>query len=171
MQNKYLLTRPNLRPKITLSSRVRARLEGLFQDIAEQKFGGEVQLIVVDSGSRDGTREASLAHGAQIVPIDQASFSHPKALNLGFEAADHDLVLTLVGHSNLTSRVALTGITRWVRTPNLGGIYGPAALPDAHATSWEKLLAATMRLDRRLTPAEPLGELAKGAMVTHRAVF
>lgn len=149
----------------------RERLEGLFADFAQQKFAGEVQIIVVDSGSTDGTRAVASEHGAQVVHIDQEAFSHPKALNLGFEAAEHDLILTMVAHSNLTTNVALSGITRWASMSSLAGIYGPAALPDAYSSVWEKILAAGMHLDRRLGPAAPVAELETGAMVTHRAVF
>lgn len=149
----------------------RERLEGLFQDIAAQQFAGNVQLLVVDSGSKDGTREMAQDYGAQIVPIDQATFSHPKALNAGFEAADHDWVLSLVAHSNLTTTLALAGITRWSYTAGVGGIYGPAMLPDAYATPSEKVLATAMGFHRRLGPAGVLTKLENGAMVTHRAAL
>jgi glycosyltransferase involved in cell wall biosynthesis len=57
------------------------------------------QLIVVDSGSTDGTLELARRHGAEIVPIRRQEFTYGRALNRGFAAARHDWVLSLSAHT------------------------------------------------------------------------
>jgi glycosyltransferase involved in cell wall biosynthesis len=148
----------------------REHLERLLCGVNAQLFGGEVQTIVVDSGSSDGTKETAREYGAEIVGINQTEYSHPKALNLGFEAADHPYVMTLVAHATLTNRLALRGVTRWARDEEFAGAYG-AALPDSRASVWERGVAIGQRLSRRLGPAGPINEWQPGAMVTHRSVL
>ena len=57
------------------------------------------QLIVVDSGSTDGSLEQARAAGAEIVPIKVSEFTYGRALNLGFAAARHGWVLALSAHT------------------------------------------------------------------------
>ena len=57
------------------------------------------QLIVVDSGSTDGSLEHARAAGAEIVPIKESEFTYGRALNLGFAAARHGWVLALSAHT------------------------------------------------------------------------
>jgi len=55
-------------------------------------------LVVVDSGSDDGTTEAARASGAEVIEIPPASFRHGPTRNLGYEAlpADVDVVVFMV---------------------------------------------------------------------------
>lgn len=57
------------------------------------------QLIVVDSGSTDGTVELAKGHGAEIVPIRREDFTYGRALNRGFAAARHEWILSLSAHT------------------------------------------------------------------------
>lgn len=123
---------------------IRSRNDGkhirrLFDDIQAQIFDGKVEVIMVDTQSRDDTAEYARSQGAKIVTISQEDFSYPGALNAGFRAASHPWVLTLVGHSSLTSRMFLKSLTYWAhKDKNVGGIYG---LPMANwnASRWERL--------------------------------
>ena len=55
------------------------------------RLGEGDQLIVVDSGSRDGTVALARSHGAELVPIRKEDFSYGRALNRGLAAARHEL--------------------------------------------------------------------------------
>lgn len=57
------------------------------------------QLILVDSGSTDGTLEIARRHGAEVVPLAPGTFTYGRALNAGFSAARHDWVLVLSAHT------------------------------------------------------------------------
>ncbi len=57
------------------------------------------ELIVVDSGSTDGTLDLARAAKARIVPITAADFTYGRALNVGFTAAQHEWILALSAHT------------------------------------------------------------------------
>ena len=57
------------------------------------------QLVLVDSGSTDGTLELAREHGAEVVAIRKAEFTYGRALNRGFALARHDWVLSLSSHT------------------------------------------------------------------------
>ncbi len=78
----------------------RAALERCLGLLARQRGVGEVQVIVVDSGSRDGTPDAARAHGASVLGTDPAApFSYGGALNLGAGQASHAVLVSLSAHA------------------------------------------------------------------------
>lgn len=108
---------------------IRSRNDGehiqrLFQDIRAQIFEGNIEIILVDTESRDNTAIYAKSQGAKIIHLEQREFSYPRALNLGFQATKYPWVVTLVGHSSLTNRLFLKSLTYWIhQESNLGGIY------------------------------------------------
>jgi glycosyltransferase involved in cell wall biosynthesis/GT2 family glycosyltransferase len=56
---------------------------------------GELELIVIDSGSRDRSREIARAAGAELIEIAPAEFGHGRTRNLGAERASGELVAFL----------------------------------------------------------------------------
>lgn len=159
-------------PNVTVLIRTRnhaERIAGIFEDIHRQAFKGEVQVVVVDTESSDGTQEIARSHGATVRSIAQHDFNYANSLNTGFDAADHPYVLTLVGHSRLSNTQTLHGVTRWATAPSFGGAYG-AALPDGNATLGDVAISLLQKNTARLKPAEKLDEWHSGAMVAHRSV-
>lgn len=79
----------------------RASLERCLGLLARQQGVGEVQVIVVDAGSSDGTPDVARAGGARVVPAGQASagFSYGGALNLGAGHASHEVLASLSAHA------------------------------------------------------------------------
>jgi hypothetical protein len=77
-------------------------LSALIDDLEGQLYSGEVEIIVVDSESRDGSAEHARLRGATVVRISQSDYSHPYALNAGFRVAQHSWVFSLVEHSSLS---------------------------------------------------------------------
>lgn len=66
-----------------------------------------LELLAVDSGSTDGTREKLEAAGARIVKIERERFSHARSTNLGFREAKGEIVVML-------SQDALPTDERWL---------------------------------------------------------
>lgn len=64
----------------------------------QQAFGLEVQTILVDSGSTDGTIEIALAHNVTISTIKKQEFSFGRSLNRGCEIACGDVLVFVSGH-------------------------------------------------------------------------
>lgn len=61
--------------------------------LQSQKGVGNVEIVVVDSGSSDGTPERAEQAGAKVIRISQAQFSHSYARNLGAQNATGDFLL------------------------------------------------------------------------------
>ncbi|QQS18202.1 glycosyltransferase family 2 protein [Candidatus Saccharibacteria bacterium] len=160
-------------PNVTVLIRTRNHertIGSLIDDVLVQQFGGEKQLVVVDTESNDRTKEIAKRYGAVIVPLRQSTFNYADSLNRGFEAADHPFVVELVGHSNLSSTCALRTLTRWAGKPNFAAVYG-AALPNTNATRGDILISALTRAHRRLGPAERIERWEPGALVAHRTIL
>jgi glycosyltransferase involved in cell wall biosynthesis/GT2 family glycosyltransferase len=68
------------------------RLEEVLRAVTSQ---GELELIVIDSGSRDRSRELARAAGAQLVEIRPEEFGHGRTRNLGAERSSGDLICFL----------------------------------------------------------------------------
>jgi rhamnosyltransferase len=65
-------------------------------DAQHSEFGCEV--IVVDSGSTDGTLEIAYSHGCRILTIARKEFSFGRSLNLGCKAAIGNYLVIISGH-------------------------------------------------------------------------
>jgi glycosyltransferase involved in cell wall biosynthesis len=65
------------------------------------------EIIVVDSGSSDGTGAIAREHGAQVISIPAASFTFGGSLNTGTEATTAPIVVALSAH-------AFPGHERWL---------------------------------------------------------
>lgn len=68
----------------------------LLRKLKSQRAIGGVEIVVVDSGSRDGTVQAAHDAGARVVQIAPSEFSHSHARNLGADHASGDLLLFTV---------------------------------------------------------------------------
>jgi rhamnosyltransferase len=67
----------------------------LLAAVRAQRVDAEVEIVVVDSGSRDGSAEAARAHGAVVETIPRAAFSHGGTRNRLMELASGDVVAFL----------------------------------------------------------------------------
>ncbi len=56
---------------------------------------GELELLVIDSGSRDGSQAIARAAGAQLLEIPPEQFGHGRTRNLGAERTSGELICFL----------------------------------------------------------------------------
>jgi glycosyltransferase involved in cell wall biosynthesis len=63
--------------------------------VARQRYDGEVEMLVIDSGSRDGSLEIARVAGARVIEIDPAEFGHGKTRNLGAREARGECLVFL----------------------------------------------------------------------------
>jgi rhamnosyltransferase len=84
-------------------------LPDLLAAIAAQETAGlEVETVVVDSGSTDGTLQIAKQGDCKVVYIRREVFSFGRSLNLGCEAARGDILVMISGHCVPTD-------TQWLR--------------------------------------------------------
>lgn len=69
------------------------------QALAAQRGGFELDVLVVDSGSTDGTVEIARRHGVRVVEIRSEAFDYSTALNLGIDQVAGDFVVSLSAHA------------------------------------------------------------------------
>lgn len=89
-----------MRASIVIRTLNEARhLGDLLAMIARQRAPGlEVETVLIDSGSTDGTVEIARAHGARITTITKAEFSFGRSLNRGCAFATGDILVLISGH-------------------------------------------------------------------------
>jgi len=56
---------------------------GLLESIYSQKYGGDFEVIMIDSGSTDGTLQAAAGYPVRLLQIDPRQFHHGRTRNLG----------------------------------------------------------------------------------------
>lgn len=73
-------------------------LPDLLEGIAVQDYPGRIELLLVDSGSEDGTVDIARRFGCRILTIDRGEFSFGRSLNRGCSAASGDVLVFVSGH-------------------------------------------------------------------------
>ncbi len=109
-----------------------AWLPQTLQAIQQQRYPAPIEIIAVDSESSDGTPELLAQHGARLIAIPQARFSHGYARNLGVQHAQGELCVFLSQDAQPLGSNWLQTLTAPLSDPRLGAIYGrQIARPDA----------------------------------------
>ena len=90
-----------------------------------------VQVIYVDLGSQDASRQIAAAQGATVITLE--SFSFGAALNLGAEAAQQPVIAALSAHTGLPDHGWLARACATLADPGVactsGDVYGPDGEP------------------------------------------
>lgn len=74
-------------------------LNDLLLMIARQQTDNlEVETVLIDSGSTDGTVEIAERHGARVTTIDKSEFSFGRSLNRGCAFSTGDFLVLISGH-------------------------------------------------------------------------
>jgi glycosyltransferase involved in cell wall biosynthesis len=108
-------------------------LDEVLGAVRRQVVDAEVELLVVDSGSTDGSLEIARRHEARIHEIPQAEFSHGRTRNLMMELARGDRVAFLTqdatpAHDRWLARL----LEGFEAAPRVGAVFGPHdARPEA----------------------------------------
>jgi glycosyltransferase involved in cell wall biosynthesis len=74
-------------------------IERCLETLGRQSGDFKLDIRVVDSGSTDGTVELAKAAGVRIVNLLPDEFDYSKALNVGIEAVEGDLVVIISAHA------------------------------------------------------------------------
>jgi rhamnosyltransferase len=134
-------------------------LESCLAGIVRQSLDEEVEIVVVDSGSTDGSRAVAAGAGARVEAIPSTAFTHGRARNLGARLARGEILV-------FTSQDATPADERWLerlvaplrRDERVAGVYG-RQLPRPDAAPPERyfldfLYGPEPRRQRAATPAE-----------------
>ena len=98
-----------------LFSRSLARLQ-------QQTIWKSVELIVVDSGSTDGTLEAARRAGARVIEIPPEDFNHGATRDYGISVANGEVVVLMVQDAEPKESTLLEAILRQFDNSEVAGV-------------------------------------------------
>ncbi len=95
----------------------------------------DVERIVVDSGSADGSAEVAAAGGARVLSVSSSAFTYGGALNLGFASAKGRYLCSLSAHSLLQEPTVLERLVGALKKADdrVAGVYGCPVFDDERA--------------------------------------
>jgi rhamnosyltransferase len=135
------------------------------EGIAAQEIDDEVEVVVVDSGSSDGSADRARAAGAVVTEIPAVEFGHGTTRNLAVRIARGDMLV-------FTSQDAVADDERWLatlttaaRSPGVAGAYG-RQLPHPGARPPEQFF-----LDFLYGPSPRVQRLEAGTALTFEATL
>jgi rhamnosyltransferase len=98
-------------------------LPRLLEGIAHQSCR-DVETVLVDSGSTDGTADIAAAYGARIVNIPPQEFTFGRSLNLGIQAATHEFIVIASAHVYPLYPDWIESLLRLFQNANVAVSYG-----------------------------------------------
>ena len=117
-------------------------LDDLLTMIARQESPeAEVETVLVDSGSTDGTLEIAKAHGCRITHIDKSEFSFGRSLNRGCGFARGDLLVLISGHCVPVDNQWLKTLCQPLRSGAVSYSYGRQIGDDTSNYSERRIFA------------------------------
>jgi rhamnosyltransferase len=100
---------------------------------SQELEGGGVELIVVDSGSSDGTSDIARSLGASVIDIPPQSFTFGGSLNTGCAAATAPILVALSAHAFPPDSRWLARMLEAFDQPVVACAYGCPNAPDGGA--------------------------------------
>jgi rhamnosyltransferase len=90
---------------------------------AQQNVNTPLEIVVVDSGSTDGTTLIVKNLGVKLIEISKSEFNYSKALNLGIENSTGNLMVILSAHAIPRQNDWLKKIISHFEDENVAGVY------------------------------------------------
>jgi glycosyltransferase involved in cell wall biosynthesis len=98
-----------------------SELRPLLRKLLAQKGLKSIEVVIVDSGSTDGTAELSVQLGCKLVRITQSEFSHSYSRNVGADASTGELLVFMVQDAYPIGEYWLFGLARCLFRPQMKG--------------------------------------------------
>jgi rhamnosyltransferase len=127
--------------------------------IARQRTEEEVETLVVDSGSRDGSPELARSMGAKVLEVESSGFRHGATRNLAAQEAHGEVLVFTTQDAYATDEHWLERLCAPLRADeDVAGVYG-RQIPHADASPPERffldfLYGPHPRVQRAADPSE-----------------
>jgi rhamnosyltransferase len=113
-------------------------LERCLEAIAAQQIDDEVEVVVIDSGSSDGSPQTAQRLGARVHSIAPSEFHHGRTRNLGAELARGDILVFTSQDAHAADEHWLAHLTSPLESDeSVAGVYG-RQLPNDNARPPER---------------------------------
>jgi Glycosyl transferase family 2 len=114
---------------IILSYNYEAFVDVAIRSALEQR-GVETEVIVVDDGSTDGSREVISRWGTRVIAVFKANGGQASAYNAGFARATGDVVIFLDSDDSLEPDACATLVAMFEREPEVVKVHFPLRVVD-----------------------------------------
>ena len=98
-------------------------LRALLPALASQTFDGEVEIIAIDSGSRDESAALLKSSGARLWRIEQSDFGHGKTRNFGVGQSRGDIIVFLSQDACPVGDFWLRDLVAPLQNPRVGAVF------------------------------------------------
>ncbi len=128
-----------MRASVVIRAKNEARLIGEALDaVFRQQFVGGFEVVIVDSGSTDGTLDIVRRYPVTLIQMPPERFTYGRSLNIGVAAASGEFIASISAHSTPADEYWLARLLAPFEDPAVAGVYG-RQIPRANAT-WMELL-------------------------------
>ena len=100
--------------------------------LKKQRFDGSVEIIIVDSGSTDQTRELAHEFGARVIEVAPADFDHGLTRNQGVQNSSGDAVILMTQDAVPGDEHLIANLANAFQDPDVAGAYA-RQVPRAEA--------------------------------------
>jgi rhamnosyltransferase len=150
-------------PKISIIIPVKngaGTINACLKDIYAQNLISETEVIVIDSGSTDGTLEIVKKYPVRLYQIPPEDFGHGKTRNYGVSLAKGELVVMTVQDARPSSDKWLETMQQHFDDPDIAGVCGQQAVPhekDKNPVQWFRPISKAKYTEKYF----PKGEFIK----------
>ena len=117
---------------IILTKNATRKFENTMKAIYSQKFKGDIEVIIIDSGSVDETLDIAKKYGARIFKIRPEDFHHSRTRNLGAEMSKGDFLVYLTQDAIPVNNYWLSSMLAWFKYKDIAAVYSrQIAYPDS----------------------------------------
>jgi glycosyltransferase involved in cell wall biosynthesis len=122
------------------------KFEELLKKISTQEEDFEREVLVIDSGSTDGTVELARRYGAIVHQIRRQEFNHGATRNLGISLARGEYVALIVGDAvPVDERWLATMVENLEQDEQVAGVYS-RQIPHPEASALTRVLASSLAI-------------------------
>lgn len=118
-----------------------ATIENCIKGIQKQTVYQHCEIIIIDSGSTDGTLEALSKFGLNVISIPPKSFNHGATRNLGVTHANGEFVVMTVQDAVAADEFWLENMLKHFDASEIVGVCGKQAVPhhkDKNPHEWAR---------------------------------
>jgi glycosyltransferase involved in cell wall biosynthesis len=117
---------------------------------SQKKEKYEVETIIIDSGSTDGTLSIAEEYGCRITFITKDNFTFGRSLNMGSEFANGDILVYISGHCIPANDSWLLNLIKPIENGSAGYTYGRQIGRDTTKFSEERIFEKYFPLKSKL---------------------
>jgi len=139
-----------------------ATLGRCLESLRNQTIGNQLEIIIMDSMSTDGSREIARRYDAKVIDIPYGTFNHGLTRNFGVQQAGGDLIYLTVQDAWAPANDMIEKMAKHFDDPAVMGVVGHQAVPhekDKNPMLWYRPWSAPQVTERVVTNMEAFRNL------------